>query len=120
MIIQQLWRYPVKSLGGEQLTDCAVSATGLDGDRRWGIVDDATGNVLTARRTPELLFASARLVTPEEVEITLPDGRVTRESTVLSDWLKTSVTLQRAGDEGAVCENPLDFEHDADWMSWQG
>jgi uncharacterized protein len=120
MIVRQLWRYPVKSLGGEQLEGCAVAENGLEGDRGWGLVDNATGNVLTARREPALLFASARLVGPDEVEIVLPDGSVTTDSGSLSAWLGHPVTLRRAGAEGGTYENPRDVENDADWVAWQG
>ncbi len=35
-----LWRYPVKSMGGEPLVDVDVSWHGLSGDRRWAFVRD--------------------------------------------------------------------------------
>lgn len=41
--IAGLWRYPVKSMGAEALTQVEVSWHGLAGDRRWAFVrDDAT------------------------------------------------------------------------------
>ncbi len=36
-----LWRYPVKSMGGEPLADVDVSWHGLAGDRRWAFVRDS-------------------------------------------------------------------------------
>lgn len=57
--VRSLWRYPVKSFGGERLDSVSVSATGLEGDRTFGLRDVETGLVLTARRQPELLFTSA-------------------------------------------------------------
>jgi len=120
LTVRELWRYPVKSMGGEQLTACDVQEHGLQGDRGWGIVDVATGTVLTGRRAPELLFASATLRDDGQVEIQLPDGRMTDSSEVLSAWLQRDVRLQRAGDEGGVYENPRDAEGETDWVSWQG
>ncbi len=35
-----LWRYPVKSMGAEMLTEADVSWHGLSGDRRWAFVRD--------------------------------------------------------------------------------
>jgi len=87
-----------------------VYETGFEGDRGWGVVDVATGTVLTARRAPELLFASARLRDGGEVEIQLPDGQVTDSSAVLSAWLQRDVRLDRASDEGGVYENPRNAE----------
>lgn len=42
-IVAALWRYPVSSLGGERLEACAVDATGLAGDRAWGLADRDSG-----------------------------------------------------------------------------
>lgn len=120
LTVRELWRYPVKSMGGEPLSTAEVGEHGFRGDRGWGIVDVATGNVLTARRQPELLFASARLRADGEVEIQLPDGQVTDRSEDLSAWLQRDVRLQRAGDEGGVYENPQDAEGETDWKAWQG
>ena len=35
-----LWRYPVKSMGGEALAEAEVSWHGLAGDRRWAFIRD--------------------------------------------------------------------------------
>jgi len=60
MEVVRLWRYPVKSLQGERLEAASVGTDGFEGDRRFAIYDVATGFGLTARRVPDLLFASAR------------------------------------------------------------
>ena len=75
MHVTELWRHPVKSMQGESLDQAAIEASGLSGDRRWGVVDGETGKVLTARRVPSLLLARAR-VTGCGVEVRLPDGDV--------------------------------------------
>ena len=36
--VSGLWRYPVKSMGGEQLSEAEVSWHGLAGDRRWAFI----------------------------------------------------------------------------------
>jgi uncharacterized protein YcbX len=35
-----LWRYPVKSMGGEELAEAEVSWHGIAGDRRWAFIRD--------------------------------------------------------------------------------
>lgn len=120
MKVLQIWRYPVKSMGGEQLRECDVTDVGLVGDRLWGVVDLETGKVLTAKRDGRLLFATARLICDNDVEVTLPDGQVLTDDDQLSDWLGRRVSLQRAGDSGGHFENPRDFEAESDWVSWQG
>jgi uncharacterized protein len=120
MKVLQIWRYPVKSMGGERLDACDVTNVGLLGDRRWGVVDIDTGKVLTAKRDGRLLFAAARLIGDDEVQVRLPDGQVLSDDGQLSDWLGRRVSLQRAGESGGRFENPRDFEAESDWASWQG
>lgn len=122
--VSEIWRYPVKSVGGERVAMATVTELGILGDRGWGIFDVDTSTVLTARRTPELLFASAAL-TGEGVAMTLPDESVVASSDgdcnqALSTWLGRPVELRAAGDEGGTYEVPLDFENDENWVSWQG
>ena len=123
MRVLELWRYPVKSLGGEQLDDVAVTTDGLTGDRRFAIFDVDTGYGLTARRVPEMLFASARLRDDGTALITVPDGSVARTDDDLSDWLGRRVAL-RSVDEVALrrYENPVDFEREttSDWLPFLG
>jgi uncharacterized protein YcbX len=122
MRVTELWRYPVKSMGGEQLDVAQVGELGIAGDRGWGVFDVATGTVLTARRSPQLLFASACVV-DDDVVIEVPEiGQVAsgEASVALSRWLGQEVELRAAGDVGGTYEVPLDFEHDANWVSWTG
>jgi len=121
--IVELWRYPVKSLQGERLDSVAVTADGLTGDRRFAIYDLQSGFGLTARRVPELLFASARLRADGAAEITLPDGSVAEGDAGLSEWLGRPVTLRSATTEAARrYENVVDFEHEttSDWAPFEG
>jgi uncharacterized protein YcbX len=125
MRVTEIWRFPVKSMGGETLLDAEVTSLGIAGDRGWSLYDLATGTTLTARRTPELLFASARLVA-DDLAITLPDGSEIGGdgSAQLSAWLGRDVELRAAGehnlDAGGLYEVPLDAENDSEWVSWTG
>ena len=121
--VVELWRYPVKSLQGEQLDSVAVTADGLDGDRQLAIYEVESGLGLTARRVPELLFASARLRPDGSAEITLPDGSVASNDEALSNWLGRPVTLRSAATEAARgYENVVDFEHEptSAWETFGG
>lgn len=125
MRVTEIWRFPVKSIGGETLLSADVGDLGIEGDRGWSLFDVETGTTLTARRTPALLFASARVV-EGDVVITLPDGSEVGEGddAALSSWLGHDVELRSAGahnlDVGGTYEVPLDVENDANWVSWQG
>lgn len=124
MRVLELWRYPVKSLQGERLDAVAVGEGGFEADRRFALFDLETGFGLTARRVPELLYASARLTPQGEVVITLPDGTVATDDEALSEWLHREVELRRADDGGGSrrYENPLDFEREATsrWEAFTG
>lgn len=82
MIVDQLWRYPVKSMGGERLAAAGVAPrTGLEGDRTFAIIDGETGTVVSGkypRRWGELLGYTARLF-DGQLRIVLPDGKKVTE-----------------------------------------
>lgn len=104
--VAQLWRYPVKSLQGEQVERLELRSGGAVGDRLFGIVDPAAKKVLSAKRYPALLMASARLVDDgkddgddHDVILTLPDGseheaRDPGVHAALSAWLDHDVRLE--------------------------
>ena len=60
MHVAELWRYPVKSLAGEQLQAVDVREDGFPGDRSLRVLDGA-GRLVTARTKPELLALQASL-----------------------------------------------------------
>jgi uncharacterized protein YcbX len=88
--VKALWRFPVKSMRGEQLDAAVVTETGLVGDRAYALVDEETGKVMsgkTPRLGSNLLGCRAAFVEAPEpgaehppVRITLPD-----ETSVSSD-----------------------------------
>jgi uncharacterized protein YcbX len=60
-----LWRYPVKSMMGEELEVTDVTEWGLLGDRAYAVVDRTDGKVATAknpRKWPRLLDFGAAFV----------------------------------------------------------
>lgn len=125
MHVTEIWRFPVKSMGGETLLSAEVGELGISGDRGWSIFDIETGTTLTARRTPDLLFASARIVDGDLV-VELPDGAEVGadDHASVSSWLGRDIEIRAAQehntDEGGTYEVPLDVENDADWVSWRG
>lgn len=60
MYIAEIWRYPVKSMAGEQLQSARLTDLGIDGDRVVQ-VQDARSHVVTSRTHPELLGFHAAL-----------------------------------------------------------
>ena len=60
MQLAEIWRYPVKSMGGEPLQRALVTRLGIEGDR---VVhaEDSRGHVVTSRTHPRLLGLHAKL-----------------------------------------------------------
>src|SRR5688572_7649361 len=81
-----LWRYPVKSMMGEELNAAEVTERGLVGDRRFAVVDAETGKVAGAKNPRKwgnfFDFRAAYVEPPKSgsklpaVRLTLPDGIV--------------------------------------------
>jgi uncharacterized protein YcbX len=69
--LSEIWRYPVKSMGGEQLTAAELGPDGIPGDRVVHVAD-ARGQVVTARARPRLLLHQATLGPDGEPRV---DGR---------------------------------------------
>jgi len=59
MHVSEIWRYPVKSMRGQRLTQSDVLRTGLVGDRSIVVVSRTTGRFITSRTHPGLLGLSA-------------------------------------------------------------
>jgi uncharacterized protein len=74
--VGEIWRYPVKSMAGERLESCLIAETGLEGDRRWALIDgtpNRAGKPLTAREAEQLLTYRARLA-DNSVQVVTPGG----------------------------------------------
>ena len=61
--VAEIWRHPVKSLGGERLERVKIDDRGIHADRLWAVRDRELGAVTTARRLPMLLGCTARFTT---------------------------------------------------------
>jgi uncharacterized protein len=117
--VASIWRYPVKSMLGEELTAAEVSDHGLLGDRAYALVDEETGKVVSAKnpkRWPNLFeFHAPYLgsqVLPGAIppaQIKLPDGTTisTDQPDVelrLSTAVGRPVKLAQSAFEGAAGE----------------
>jgi hypothetical protein len=100
----EIWRYPVKSMRGEQLERSPVGERGLPGDRGWALRDDVAGEIRGAKKFPQLLRCAARYLEEPHAgripaaEITLPDATRVRSddpraATLLTDLVGKPVTL---------------------------
>jgi uncharacterized protein len=96
--IASLWRYPVKSMLGEELETTDITAHGLLGDRAYALLDVETGRVASAKNPKKwaklLNFHAAYTQSPQvkepvpAVKVALPDG-----STITSEAADASEIL---------------------------
>jgi len=120
--IVALWRYPVKSMMGEELNASEVSECGLLGDRSYALIDSSDGKVASAknpRKWPHLFdFRAALAKMPRmgtdlpPVQITLPDGAMVDSdqpglNRILSRALEREVTL------GAIAPSAMNLAESA-------
>jgi uncharacterized protein YcbX len=112
--IASLWRYPVKSMMGEELNASLVTERGLLGDRAFALVDRETGKVVSAKEPRKWArmfeFRSAYVESPvgnglPPVRITLPDGTVvTSDLANLNEIVSREVALAASAPEAPSLE----------------
>lgn len=137
--VVNLWRYPIKSMMGEELNATDVTKRGLLGDRAYALIDRTTTKVASAkhpRKWPHLFDYRAAFVVPPcfemplpPVRVTLPDGTaITNDQSainqVLSQALEREVILDAAerGQEEVTrsTSNRLSTNAEAYWPDMEG
>jgi MOSC domain-containing protein len=111
--VLELWRYPVKSLLGEQLDEASVEQRGLVGDRLYAVTDGdgKLGSGKSTRRFRRLggLFELRARYGEERPLVTLPDGReLAGGAAELDEFLS-----RRYGDALRVLRESSVSHHDA-------
>lgn len=108
--VAALRRYPVKSMLGEQLAACEVTARGLAGDRELALVHRETGKVASAKN-PRVWRGLLKLAAASgpAVKILFPDGTAMASNdpgldAALSRFLRQPVTLTATPAPGAVLD----------------
>jgi uncharacterized protein YcbX len=103
--IASLYRYPVKSMLGEEIAEAVVTERGFAGDRGYALIDLDTGHVASAkhpRKWAALLQCRARYLDEPQIgaalppiQIVLPDGRTIRSDQADADALLSELTGRR-------------------------
>jgi uncharacterized protein YcbX len=129
--IRALWRFPVKSMLGEELEAVDLGDGGVMGDRAYAIVDRETGKVASAKHPklwPDLLKCRAAFVEPPQpgdevppARIELADGDSVRSDAadvddVLSRFFGREVELASAAENGYTIDqyHPDEENYDPD------
>lgn len=111
MHVDQIWRYPVKSMIGATVDAARIEPLGMVGDRTWAVRDQVRGGIRGAKILGGLMRLSARYAdgATGPVLITLPDG-----TTVSTDDADVHARVSAAIDHEVVLEalRPADdLEH---------
>lgn len=102
MYIKNIWRYPIKSMGGEELNSARLTSLGIEGDRLvW--VENADSHVITSRTHP-LLLGHHGSIGPDGTPRV--DGREWDSDTVAADVIAAG----GIGAKLARCEGPEQFD----------
>lgn len=72
MHLSGLYRYPLKSAMGEALRETALDTLGVQGDRRWMVVDTQTGRFLTQRLLAQMTQLQARWLGSTQLQLSAP------------------------------------------------
>jgi uncharacterized protein YcbX len=105
MHVASLWRYPVKSLAGDELARAEVESRGIAGDRRW-MMTTPEGRFLTRRELPAMAGLHAAptvegLVLTDRTGATLTVAMPRDVAPVPVRVWDDAVTAQDAGEEAA-------------------
>ena len=110
-LVAALWRYPVKSMMGEELNSSDITDRGLLGDRQFAVVDRATGKIGGAKNPRKwgnffdfraaysepprtgAMMPPARITLPDGAGVTTGQGDLDQ---VLSQAFGRDVTLEEA------------------------
>ena len=74
MELEQIWRYPVKSMIGELVPSIEVATHGFVGDRRWAVRDELRGGIRGAKKFGGLMRLRAETTSSGATLIHFPDG----------------------------------------------
>ena len=125
--VVSLWRYPVKSMMGEELNATEVAEQGILGDRAYALVDTTTGKVVSAKNPRKwgqmFEFRAALAESPQlgkmlpSVKMTLPDGSLVMSDAVEVNQILSSVLGHEVKLETAAPSKPSLEEY---WPTVEG
>ena len=85
--VANIYRYPVKSMMGEALSEADIGEFGIAGDRGWAVRDEKRGGIRGGKKIPQLMTLAAQSG-PAAPLITAPDGdSASASSEGINEWL---------------------------------
>ena len=127
MFLASLWRYPVKSMMGEELNTAVITDNGLLGDRSYALLDSETNKIVSAKnpkKWPEIFYFYARFnQSPElnkpipEISITLPNGKIVNSG---QDDIKQLLSAALNRDVNLTKRAPTEASLEQYWPEYDG
>ena len=85
--VLNIYRYPVKSMMGESLSEANIEEAGIPGDRSWAVRDEKRGGIRGGKKIPQLMTLAAQSG-PTAPLIMAPDGdSASASSEHINEWL---------------------------------
>jgi uncharacterized protein YcbX len=121
-LTRNLYRYPVKSMQGESCERLQVTRAGAVGDRRWALIDVASGKIVSAKRPKRWKVvlqcraqSSTELGRADRLILTLPNGKEVEGTAddvgrVMTELLSREVRLSAVPSSSAT----MDVDHRID------
>jgi uncharacterized protein YcbX len=76
-VIKDIYRYPIKSMGGHKIDVANLTELGIPGDRCWTLKDEERGGIKGGKRFPTLMGMSAVLTSEPDANNPSPPAQVT-------------------------------------------
>ena len=115
MKVASLWRYPVKSMMGEELNACDITEKGVLGDRVYGVIDETTGKLANAKnpkKWPTMFNYRASFIKPPQLAKPMPPVRITLPSgqSIVSNDIDVTTCLTKSFERNVTLSSPSSTE----------
>ena len=85
--VATIYRYPVKSMMGETLSETDIREAGIPGDRGWAVRDEKRGGIRGGKKIPQLMTLAAKSGTAAPLIIAADGDSASASSERINDWL---------------------------------
>ena len=85
--VASIYRYPVKSMMGETLSEADIGEAGIPSDRGWAVRDEKRGGIRGGKKIPQLMTLAAKSGTVAPLITAADGGSASASSERINDWL---------------------------------
>ena len=85
--VATVYRYPVKSMMGETLSEADIGEAGIPGDRGWAVRDEKRGGIRGGKKIPQLMTLAAKSGTAAPLITAAGGNSASASYERINDWL---------------------------------